>query len=58
MPSLPGWLHALERLRPHRLGLRKRITLAYSLGALKSLYGLTLTLTLLLALLWKLRPQA
>ena len=30
----PGsWLGRLERLRPRRLGLRKRITLVYSLGA-------------------------
>jgi two-component system, OmpR family, sensor histidine kinase MtrB len=28
-----AWLHAFDRLRPRRLGLRKRITLAYSLGA-------------------------
>jgi two-component system, OmpR family, sensor histidine kinase MtrB len=28
-----SWLHAFDRLRPKRLGLRKRITLAYSLGA-------------------------
>ena len=28
-----AWLHAFERLRPRRLGLRKRITLAYTLGA-------------------------
>jgi two-component system, OmpR family, sensor histidine kinase MtrB len=30
---LRAWLHAFERLRPRRLGLRKRITLAYTLGA-------------------------
>jgi two-component system, OmpR family, sensor histidine kinase MtrB len=30
---LRAWLHAFDRLRPRRLGLRKRITLAYSLGA-------------------------
>ena len=33
MRALSSWLQGVERLRPRRLGLRKRITLAYSLGA-------------------------
>lgn len=33
MRALRSWLQGVERLRPRRLGLRKRITLAYSLGA-------------------------